>query len=99
MSAAELTLNVTEFKARSLALLEDIAKGRLTKITVTKRGKPLAVVSPSPLDQTERTIGYGFMKGTGRVMPGVDLTEPMFPEDDPWEEEWLENWDSLNKAP
>ena len=91
MSAAELTLNVTEFKARSLALLEDIATGRLSKITVTKRGKPLAVVSPSPVAEEKRTVGYGFMKGTGRVMPGVDLTEPMFPENDSWEEEWLAN--------
>jgi antitoxin (DNA-binding transcriptional repressor) of toxin-antitoxin stability system len=99
MSAAELTLNVTEFKARSLALLEDIAKGRLSKITVTKRGKPLAVVSPSSPGPGEPKVGYGFMKGTGRVMPGVDLTEPMFPDDDPWEEEWLANWDALSKQP
>lgn len=99
MSAAELTLNVTEFKARSLALLEDIATGRLSKITVTKRGKPLAVVSPSLVGREERSVGYGFMKDTIFIPPGVDLTEPMFPEDDPWEEEWLANWDALPKQP
>jgi antitoxin (DNA-binding transcriptional repressor) of toxin-antitoxin stability system len=99
MSAAELTLNVTEFKARSLALLEDIAKGRLSKITVTKRGKPLAVVSPSSPGPGEPKVGYGFMKGTISIAPGVDLTEPMFPDDDPWEEEWLANWDALPKEP
>ena len=99
MAANELTLNVTEFKARSLALLEDIAKGRLSRITVTKRGKPLAVVSPSPVEKAETEFGYGAMKGTGRVMPGVDLTQPLFPDNDPWEEEWLANWDRLPKEP
>lgn len=95
MSAAEITLNVTQFKARSLSLLEDIAKGRLVKIVVTKRGKPLAVVSPSPREgNSVFAKAYGSMRGTGSIAPGVDLTKPILPED--WEEEWLANWDRLN---
>ncbi|NNM72959.1 type II toxin-antitoxin system Phd/YefM family antitoxin [Enterovirga aerilata] len=69
MSAAEITLNVTEFKARSLSLLEDIAKGRLSRIIITKRGKPLAVVSPSPAEETEPKFGYGAMKGRSSSRP------------------------------
>jgi prevent-host-death family protein len=44
---ASHVVSVTEFKANCLALLEDVsAKG--DTITVTKRGKPLATVSPAP---------------------------------------------------
>jgi antitoxin (DNA-binding transcriptional repressor) of toxin-antitoxin stability system len=39
------TINVTEFKAKCLALLDDIGNGGGT-ITITKRGKPLATVGP-----------------------------------------------------
>jgi len=39
--------SVTEFKAKCLALLEDVSTKGDT-ITVTKRGKPLATVSPAP---------------------------------------------------
>jgi prevent-host-death family protein len=40
------TISVTEFKAKCLSLLDDIGK-RGGSITVTKRGRPLAVVSPA----------------------------------------------------
>jgi antitoxin (DNA-binding transcriptional repressor) of toxin-antitoxin stability system len=48
MSAArkDRVLNVTEFKVKCLALLDDIAEGGGT-ITITKRGKPLATVGPA----------------------------------------------------
>ena len=39
------TIGVSEFKAKCLDLLEEIAKQGGT-ITVTKRGKPLATVGP-----------------------------------------------------
>jgi antitoxin (DNA-binding transcriptional repressor) of toxin-antitoxin stability system len=41
----ELTISVTEFKAKCLGLLERLATGDLTRVTVLKRGKPLAVVN------------------------------------------------------
>lgn len=41
------TVNVTEFKAKCLSLLEDI-NGRGGSITITKRGRPLAKVVPAP---------------------------------------------------
>ena len=43
---AHRTINVTEFKAKCLALLDDVSKGSGT-ITVTKRGKPIATVGPA----------------------------------------------------
>lgn len=39
-------VNVTEFKAKCLSLLDDVAEhGGI--ITITKRGRPLATVSPA----------------------------------------------------
>jgi prevent-host-death family protein len=37
-------VNATEFKAKCLALLDEVEQGE--SITVTRRGKPVAVVSP-----------------------------------------------------
>jgi len=39
------TVAVTEFKAKCLSLLNDVA-ARGTTITITKRGRPLATVKP-----------------------------------------------------
>lgn len=39
-------LTVTEFKAKCLALLTEVADNGIT-ITVTKRGRPLATVGPT----------------------------------------------------
>ena len=41
------TINATEFKAKCLSLLNDIEQ-RGTSITVTRRGHPIAVLSPAP---------------------------------------------------
>ncbi|MGA2118278.1 MAG: type II toxin-antitoxin system prevent-host-death family antitoxin [Bryobacteraceae bacterium] len=40
------TVSVTEFKAKCLALLDEIGE-RGGSITITKRGKPLATVKPA----------------------------------------------------
>jgi prevent-host-death family protein len=42
---AHRTVNVTEFKAKCLALLNDVAEHGST-MTITKRGKPLATIGP-----------------------------------------------------
>ena len=46
MSAGELTINATEFKAKCLDLMRRIETGELKAITVTKRGRPQAVIRP-----------------------------------------------------
>ena len=40
-------VTVTEFKAKCLAMLDEISRNGGT-ITVTKRGRPMAMVSPAP---------------------------------------------------
>ena len=41
------TVSATEFKAKCLALLDEVEQGGLA-LTVTKRGRPVAVVGPAP---------------------------------------------------
>jgi antitoxin (DNA-binding transcriptional repressor) of toxin-antitoxin stability system len=39
---SELTISATAFKAQCLALMDDVQRGRLKRVIVTKRGKPVA---------------------------------------------------------
>ncbi|WP_375458751.1 type II toxin-antitoxin system Phd/YefM family antitoxin [uncultured Enterovirga sp.] len=96
MAAAELTLNVTEFKAKSLKLFDQLSRGEIGRITVTKRGRPVATVSAAPPDAKLGVEDlYGRLRGTVSIPPGVDITEPVIhPE---WEEEMLRDWDEQNR--
>lgn len=88
----ELVINATAFKAKSLKLLDDLDAGKLDKITVTKRGKPVAVVQGAPATRPPRFEDlWGCMKGTLVIPDDVDLTAPTLDED--WEEEMLKDWD------
>jgi len=74
------TLNATEFKAKCLDLLDQLAARRLERVVVTKRGKPVAVLTPPP-SPTEEVAGlHGFMRGSVIVPPGTDLTAPVLDE-------------------
>lgn len=47
--APELTINASAFKARCLDLMDQIASHKLSRVTVTKRGKPVSVLyAPEP---------------------------------------------------
>jgi prevent-host-death family protein len=67
---------ISEFKAKCLAILEEVRKTK-KPIRVTRRGKPMAeVVPPSP---SKRKL-LGSMKGRGMILgdlvsPVVDLNE------------------------
>lgn len=75
----ELTLNVSLFKAQSLRLMDDLASGKLDRIVVTKRGKPLAVVVPSLAEPSDEIPGaYGSMKGRSRQLSPEPLTDPIY---------------------
>jgi prevent-host-death family protein len=49
-------VNVTEFKAKCLALLDEIGKNG-GAITVTKRGRPLALIGPAPKRRRKSSEG------------------------------------------
>jgi prevent-host-death family protein len=59
---------VTEFKAKCVGLLEDVST-RGDTITVTKRGKPLATVSPAPTPKPPKPYRslMGMWKGKVRI--------------------------------
>ena len=80
MIESEETLTVTEFKARCLELFDRLNGRRLSKVTVTRRGKPVAVVTPVPTAEAEARSVHGSMAGMALLSPGLDLTKPVFDE-------------------
>lgn len=71
-------ISISEFKAKCLALLEQVSKTK-KPLRITKRGKPIAeVVPPSP--PKSRGNWLGCMKGTAEIVgdivsPAVDPEE------------------------
>jgi prevent-host-death family protein len=64
-----------EFKAKCLALLDEVEKTR-KEIVITKRGRAVARVVP--IDQ--ETQIFGRMKGTGRILGDI-----ISPPDEKWD--------------
>lgn len=80
MAPASLKVTATDFKAKCLALIDEMNRTKVP-IIVTNRGKPVAEMRPAPsVDTTQSFIGY--MKGTV-VYYDDDLISPVI---DP--EEW-----------
>lgn len=70
---------ISEFKAKCLALLDQVQKTK-EPIRITRRGKPIAeVVAPS---QVRSTGWIGSMKGKSKILG--DIISPASDEDD-WE--------------
>jgi len=69
---------ISEFKAKCLALLEQVRKTK-KPIRITRRGTPVAeVVPPSPEAKPKNWLGS--MKGTGKILG--DIVSPVIdPED------------------
>ena len=71
---------ISEFKAKCLALLEQVRRTR-QPIRITKHGKPIAeVVPPSPVE--DRSAWMGSMKGKMEILG--DIISPAADEDE-WE--------------
>lgn len=70
---SEKTIAVSAFKPRSLAIIEEVAARKTSRVVLTRRGKPVAAIVPIE----RRTYDpWGALRGTVRIAPGVDLTEP-----------------------
>ncbi len=70
---AEEVLGVTAFKPKCLELIERVANGRLERVVLTKRGRPVAAVVPVPAEPSEL---WGALADLMEPVPGVDLTAP-----------------------
>jgi prevent-host-death family protein len=75
-----IEVSISEFKAKCLALLEQVRRTR-QPIRITRHGKPIAeVVPPSPVE--DRSAWMGSMKGKMEILG--DIISPAADEDE-WE--------------
>ena len=74
----EATFSATDFKATCLAVLDRLATRDLERVTVTKRGRPVAVLTPPVADEASVREWLKSMRGSVVIPDGADLTEPAF---------------------
>jgi antitoxin (DNA-binding transcriptional repressor) of toxin-antitoxin stability system len=70
----QLEISVTDFKAKCLRLFKDLEAQRYRKVVITRRGKPIAELTPPEREVPDL---YGCMEGSVIIPPGVDLTKPV----------------------
>jgi antitoxin (DNA-binding transcriptional repressor) of toxin-antitoxin stability system len=78
--AEEATIGVTAFKSQCLGLIDQVAKGKKSRILLMKHNRPVAAIVPVQLDEEDPDVPddlWGAMEGTVTISPGVDLTEPI----------------------
>jgi hypothetical protein len=71
-------ISATEFKSTCLDVFRELERRHVTRVVVTRRGKPIAVLSPpddGPVDP------WGALRGQVVVPVQVDLTRPVLPEE------------------
>jgi prevent-host-death family protein len=76
------TMGAAEFKTHALRLLDEVAQTG-EPITITKRGRVVAVLHPPELT-IKKKFGFGFLKNSG-YRPDPTPDEPAY--DKPWNAE------------
>ena len=71
----ELTISASAFKARCLEIFKALEARKLTRVTVTRRGKPVAELKPPAA--APRPSLWGLLRGALEAGPGVALSEPV----------------------
>lgn len=66
-----MTIAAGEFKAKCLTIMDEVRATR-TPVTITKRGRPVAILAPYPEASPARV--FGRMKGLTRMAD--DLVKP-----------------------
>jgi prevent-host-death family protein len=74
------TITATEFKAKCLDILDRLASHEIEKLVITKRGKPVAVLTPPEKKPFKFSMIYGSQRGTVHLPDDLDLTQPIFDE-------------------
>lgn len=75
MSMPVVTVSVTEFKAKCVSLFNDLEGHKISKIIVTRRGRPVAELKPPA---RELPSLYGAHAGSVEIAGDYDLTRPTF---------------------
>lgn len=70
--ADEISVGVTAFKARCLALIDSVARGKTRRILLMKHNRAVAAIVPV---EHQPAGLWGAMRGTVKVADGTDLTE------------------------
>jgi len=75
-------MTATEFKAKCLEAMDRVNSGEWSQVVITKRGKDVAVLRAPGGDDAEapwdpRSM-FGCMKGSIIIVPGIDLTKPIY---------------------
>lgn len=77
----EETISVTDFKARCLDLLKRLGQRKLKRVTVTRHGEIVAVITPPPSKEDAIRAVHGSMRDSTIIPEGLDLTEPVLDEE------------------
>lgn len=78
-------VSVTEFKARCLEFFEQLRKGEIDRIDVTKHGRAIGVVHPPRTSREAIEMGLKSMQRSVQVIDaGLDLTLPIA-----WDQEFV----------
>lgn len=72
----EVVISVTDFKARCLDLLKRLGQRKLERVTVTRHGMVVAVITPPPTAGESIRRLHGFMKDRTVIPKDFDLTAP-----------------------
>jgi hypothetical protein len=78
----EIRLSVTEFKAKCLAVFDQLEQRKIKRVVVTRRGKPVVEIG---LVKAKVPSLWGCNRGKIWIDPKVDLTQPV--SDEPWDAE------------
>jgi prevent-host-death family protein len=73
---AEETIGAAEFKAHCLEILDRLNAREVSRITITKRGRPVAVLVPPEDTRDAVRRVHGFLRGSVVISPDTDLTAP-----------------------
>jgi prevent-host-death family protein len=74
------SFTATDFKAKCLDILDRLAARKLTRVTITKRGKVVAVLTPPDDPASAIHQLHGFMRGSVIAPPDFDFTAPVLDE-------------------
>lgn len=72
----EISITATEFKARCLALMDDVGSGKVKRLIVSKHGKPIVQVDRIGMESAKPVPFIGFMKGLVAINPAFDVAGP-----------------------
>lgn len=72
------SISASEFKATCLDIIKQLGDGKLERVVITRRGKPVAILTPPASHADAVRNLHGFMRGSVTIPDDADLTLPAF---------------------